>query len=487
MTAAEDQIADRLHRARTASFLAPVGEPSAPHNDPGLDALIDRAAAIYSQAISDSTRITYARRWKTIQAWCTAQNLESLPMAPEVLLLYLTSQIDSDSISLNTVRGITSAVRRVHLESGLPAPNTSPLVYQFMRGLARGTTARAAHPMNTDALRISDLRRICRYLDSLMIDPRAARDAAILTLHALGAGDGQISRLNWPDLNVEDDRAEIRLVSARGGPGTTLTIDPSTESGRDALETLLTWREIATEDHAPMFSHIEPSGYRSSEALTARGIFKARHSRTGSLGMDGKPATVPEAIKLLSGPPSEVLRDRALLLVGWAMASRRPEAVGLRVSDVRWRTNGVEVHIRQTKTDLTGRGQTVGIPQGRSSATDPVAALSAWQARLSEQLGDLDGERLLFTHVGRSGRITNTPLSPEGLTRMVARRAQEAGCVGHFGGRSLRSGFISTAADLEIPIESIARQSRHKTLSTLILYIRNQDPLRGSPAGQVGL
>ena len=485
-----DEIAERLHRARIASFLSDDSESSSPLEESELEALVQRTAKVYSQAISPSTRGDYVRRWKKIEAWCGKRGFETIPMRPEVLLVYLADQIDSDAgMSLSTARGVASAVGRVHREAGAAPPNDSPLVYQFMRGLSRHSEARPPRKTNTDALRIGDLRRICRHLHSLKTDPRASRDVAILTLHSLGLGDGQISRLVWNDLTVEDDRVDIRLMSARKGPDTTLTFEQSTDSGRASLEALLTWRSIAAQERAPMFTTVEASGWQRSERLTAKGIFKARHSRISSLGIDGKRASVSEAIALLTGPPSEVLRDHALLLLGWAMSARRGEVTRLFWSDITERTGGLEVHIRSSKTDMSGRGATLGIPCGHSSLTDPVAAVAAWKARVAQQLGDeaVEGERRVFRHVGRSGRLTNTPLSPEGLTRLVSRRAQEAGCHGHFGGRSLRAGFISTAADLDLPLEAIARQSRHKVLDSLIVYIREQDPLRRSAAGDVGL
>ena len=70
---------------------------------------------------------------------------------------------------------------------------------------------------------------------------------------------------------------------------------------------------------------------------------------------------------------------------------------------------------------------------------------------------------------------------------IVRHRATEAGLAGHWGGRSLRAGFISTAADLDIPLETIARQSRHATLDSLVRYIRTDDPFRRNPVARMGL
>jgi len=221
--------------------------------------------------------------------------------------------------------------------------------------------------------------------------------------------------------------------------------------------------------------------------MRQQGIVKARQSRCESLGSPGPPVSEEDAMRLLGLKSAMALRDKALLLIGFAGAFRRNELSGLRWSDVRERDAGLVVHLRRSKTDPEGRGRDVGIPFGKNPLTCPVTALREWRRRLEEQIGPVDAEEPVFVHVGRSGRITPGPLTAEALTHMVVRRAEAAGLDGHWGGRSLRAGFISTAADLDIPLESIAKQSRHATLDTLVRYIRRDDPFRRNPAAKVGL
>jgi site-specific recombinase XerD len=45
------------------------------------------------------------------------------------------------------------------------------------------------------------------------------------------------------------------------------------------------------------------------------------------------------------------VRDRAILLVGFASAMRRSELVALDVADLEWTAEGVLIHIRKSKTD----------------------------------------------------------------------------------------------------------------------------------------
>lgn len=55
------------------------------------------------------------------------------------------------------------------------------------------------------------------------------------------------------------------------------------------------------------------------------------------------------------------LRDRALLLVGFAGAFRRSELVSLEVSDVTFTDDGLVITLRRSKTDQEGEGRKVGI------------------------------------------------------------------------------------------------------------------------------
>ena len=55
------------------------------------------------------------------------------------------------------------------------------------------------------------------------------------------------------------------------------------------------------------------------------------------------------------------LRNRALLLIGFAGAFRRGELVSLKVDDVRWSRSGIEVTVQRSKTDQEAVGRKVVI------------------------------------------------------------------------------------------------------------------------------
>ena len=98
----------------------------------------------------------------------------------------------------------------------------------------------------------------------------------------------------------------------------------------------------------------------------------------------GKEPLSPDLLrKMFAGSPDHVrvLRDRALLLVGFAGAFRRSELVALAYADVRFTDEGLVVTIPKSKTDPEGAGQTIGIPYGSHPESCPVRALEAWLER----------------------------------------------------------------------------------------------------------
>ena len=72
------------------------------------------------------------------------------------------------------------------------------------------------------------------------------------------------------------------------------------------------------------------------------------------------------------------VRDRTLLLFGFAGALRRSELVALDVGDVVEDDAGLRLVLRRSKTDQEGEGAVRGLPYGSHPATCPVRAWRAW-------------------------------------------------------------------------------------------------------------
>lgn len=76
-------------------------------------------------------------------------------------------------------------------------------------------------------------------------------------------------------------------------------------------------------------------------------------------------AVVSDVTRMVQTLPDSLLgiRDRALLLLGFAGAFRRSEVVSLDVKDLEWSAEGLKVNLRKSKTDQEGRGDKKGIPE----------------------------------------------------------------------------------------------------------------------------
>ena len=76
------------------------------------------------------------------------------------------------------------------------------------------------------------------------------------------------------------------------------------------------------------------------------------------------PATAQAIRAMLNDIPTDLrgLRDRALLLLGFAAALRRSELVALNVDDIEENAEGILVIIRRSKTDQEGTGDFVSHP-----------------------------------------------------------------------------------------------------------------------------
>jgi len=332
-----NSLAERMRAARLTAFLQPVvmSSEEAPSQ---LDDLVRRTAAIYAGAVTEETRATYARRWRSFESWCSTMELSSLPAAAETVMLYIADQVTDDGAALSTIRGWMAAINRVHLEAGFTSPGQDPAMGMFLRGLARARPS-THHPEPVSALRIADVRSVCRSLDSQTVNAVSVRDATILMLHRNGLGDGEISRLDWPDLS-HGDGTEVRVHPVRlGHPDRTVNLPVE-----DAV-ILDRWLAIATRVPEPVFSRVEPSGWREDRRLSPRAVFKVRKSRADSLGAGGRRAESDFAVRLLVQAPSEILRDKALVLVGFAGAFRRNELTSLVWTDVR-ACNGPRVRQR---------------------------------------------------------------------------------------------------------------------------------------------
>ena len=177
------------------------------------------------------------------------------------------------------------------------------------------------------------------------------------------------------------------------------------------------------------------------------------------------------------------LRDRAMLLVGFAGALRRSEIIGLDAGRDQTEDGRGWIEIFDKGMLVTLRGKTgwreVEIGRGSSDATCPVVALETWLKFARIAHGPL------FRRVTAKGKAVGAErLDPQEVARLVKRAALAAGVRGDlaegerapkFAGHSLRAGLASSA---EVDERYVQKQLGHASAEMTRKYQRRRDRFR---------
>lgn len=213
-----------------------------------------------------------------------------------------------------------------------------------------------------------------------------------------------------------------------------------------------------------MAGHTSPTS--SAVVLeTLKGIRRAK----GTAQIQKSPVLPNQIRTMLDLLPEGLLgvRDRAILLLGFAGGFRRSELVGLDVQDVEFTEDGMVVALRKSKTDQEGQGRRVGIPFGSSPSTCPVRSMRAWIDAASITIGPV------LRPVGRWGHVAEQRLADRAVARVVQRYAHAVGFdAGRFGGHSLRAGLATAAARAGKSERAIMAQTGHRSVAMVRRYIR---------------
>jgi len=177
------------------------------------------------------------------------------------------------------------------------------------------------------------------------------------------------------------------------------------------------------------------------------------------------------------------LRDRAMLLLGFAGGLRRSEIVGLDLARDQTEDGRGWVEVLDKGVLVTLRGKTgwreVEIGRGSSDATCPVFALETWLrfARIAHG-------PLFRRVIGQGKTVAVDRLNDQEVARLVKRTALAAGVRGDlsegergqkFSGHSLRAGLASSA---EVDERYVQKQLGHASAEMTRRYQRRRDRFR---------
>ena len=151
------------------------------------------------------------------------------------------------------------------------------------------------------------------------------------------------------------------------------------------------------------------------------------------------------------------LRDKALILIGFAGGFRRSELVNIMHEDVEFVDEGVKILIKRSKTDQSGEGIVKAIPYFDNKEYCPVIALKNYiNYKFDNKI---------------EGKVFE--ISDKSVALIIKRYALKAGLdSSKYAGHSLRSGFATSAAEFGAEERNIMAMTGHKTTQMVRRYIQ---------------
>lgn len=213
-------------------------------------------------------------------------------------------------------------------------------------------------------------------------------------------------------------------------------------------------------------------------------VFDGIRREIGFLQEGKQPILLEELRAMVNALPETIagVRDRAVLLLGFSGCFRRSELVSLDISDLQYRTEGMIVRLRKSKTDQFGTGYQKGIPHGQYPDTCPVRAVQAWVRAIGESRGPL------FRRVSKGQKILSPRLTDHAVAIIVKNAALLAGLdPDRFSGHSLRAGFATQAAMSGASERAIVRQGAWMSEKMARRYIRDASLFTENAVMNIGL
>ena len=190
----------------------------------------------------------------------------------------------------------------------------------------------------------------------------------------------------------------------------------------------------------------------------------------GSRQKAKKPILINDLKLIIKAIDQDKIRDKALILLGFAGGFRRSELVSILHEDIEFVPEGVKILIKRSKTDQSGEGVYKAIPYFDNKEFCPVLALKKY-VEIKTIKND---ERKVFK------------LSDKSVALIIKRYAQKAGLdASKYAGHSLRSGFATTAAEFGAEERNIMAMTGHKTTQMVRRYIQEANLFKNNALNKI--
>ena len=190
----------------------------------------------------------------------------------------------------------------------------------------------------------------------------------------------------------------------------------------------------------------------------------------GSRQKAKKPLLINDLKLIIEVIDENQIRDKALILLGFAGGFRRSELVNIVHDDIEFVDEGVKILIKRSKTDQSGEGIIKAIPYFDNKNFCPVLTLKNY-IKLKT---NTENDEKLFK------------ISDKSVALIIKRYAQKAGLdSSKYAGHSLRSGFATTAAEFGAEERNIMAMTGHKTTQMVRRYIQEANLFKNNALNKI--
>ena len=179
-------------------------------------------------------------------------------------------------------------------------------------------------------------------------------------------------------------------------------------------------------------------------------------------------------------PDIKKLRNKALLLIGFAGGFRRNELISINLEDLEFVFEGLKINIKRSKTDQFGEGFTKGIPYFENYLYCPVKNLKNWLNISKIKEGPV------FVRFIKGSKISNIRLTDQSVALIIKEYLTKAGIDSkNYSGHSLRSGFATSAAEAGAEERSIMAMTGHKSTEMVRRYIKDANLFKNNALSKI--
>jgi site-specific recombinase XerD len=190
----------------------------------------------------------------------------------------------------------------------------------------------------------------------------------------------------------------------------------------------------------------------------------------GSRQKAKKPILINDLKIIIKAIDKEKIRDKALILIGFAGGFRRSELVNIYYEDIEFVREGVKLLVKRSKTDQSGEGSIKAIPYFNNQEFCPVIALKNY---IKNKFSNM-----------KEGKVFD--ISDKSVALIIKKYAQKAGLESSkYAGHSLRSGFATTAAEFGAEERNIMAMTGHKTTQMVRRYINEANLFKNNALNKI--